>query len=852
MEILKEDFEAKLPLLQKAISECDFVAMDTEMTGLNVPANAHRYPDSLSTRYSKVSASANEFLVIQLGICTFTWSNKLGAYEARPFNFPCFPSNDDEAKSGERFFTSQSSSLEFLLKNNFDFNKWIRHGIPYLTRREEEDYIVRKTQKEAERSATNQTHNDIPLDDRNRSFVESTIAKIKEWLETTKGLHGDSLTIPANNAFYRRLVHQLIRTEFNGNLDSTSNAQERTMTLRHMTEKIRKEKEDAKIARPPKLNLRRVIDMIVESKKPMIGHNCLLDLMQITQQFLWQLPHELEDWKRAVNLEWKTVIDTKHLASHPLIRPHLDNTALELVNLTVQRDPFSVIGPQVVMANNFDRYAITPVKEKDIAKPHVPGTFVTGFVRNDNNGNKSEAAPPATVKSGPVYALGPAPTKTTNADTSAATARPDASTDVGSKAPVVDAATKADAPADAKFETPAADKSGTLADAGSKAPVPADASAAATESGHEKYHEAGYDAFITGRAYLRLAGYVLKERQKQHEDESEHARKKRRVNSSDDVSMDVDSVVATSEEENKDGEDDFAKAAREYQKASAAQVSADKGKGKDEEVEDGEVEETEVEKEAILEKRKRVIMENPTQELLEDKELQEYYNKLHVMRSDFPIMNLAGPDPEPEERPWSYLLRNVPASMLSSALFHLFLEYNPYTFSWADDTSAWIQLSRFVSGPPGEESAREPCEPKPLPLGRLGEEYVNPFCVGSEEKAVQGREVGIIPEAAEIEVLSWKQWYEEREVRERQQREVLKQQRELQAAQNQQNRRNPLKRSFRVGAVNTPPVSTPTADSPQVFNGAASATLNKPSDAPEAIVAGAKRKHDGVGEQGRD
>ena len=33
MEILKENFEASLPLLQKAIAECDFVAMDTEMTG---------------------------------------------------------------------------------------------------------------------------------------------------------------------------------------------------------------------------------------------------------------------------------------------------------------------------------------------------------------------------------------------------------------------------------------------------------------------------------------------------------------------------------------------------------------------------------------------------------------------------------------------------------------------------------------------------------------------------------------------------------------------------------------------------------------------------------------------------
>lgn len=131
-------------------------------------------------------------------------------------------------------------------------------------------------------------------------------ANIKEWLASTEGLTDEELTIPANNAFYRRLVHQIIRTEFKGELDSSSNAHERTMTLRRMTEKIRKEKEEAKIARPPKLNLRRVLDMISEAKKPLIGHNCFLDLMQITQQFLWDLPTELDDWKRALSLEWKT------------------------------------------------------------------------------------------------------------------------------------------------------------------------------------------------------------------------------------------------------------------------------------------------------------------------------------------------------------------------------------------------------------------------------------------------------------------------------------------------------------------------------------------------------------------
>lgn len=33
MEVLRSDFEAKLPIIKKAILEADFIAIDTEFTG---------------------------------------------------------------------------------------------------------------------------------------------------------------------------------------------------------------------------------------------------------------------------------------------------------------------------------------------------------------------------------------------------------------------------------------------------------------------------------------------------------------------------------------------------------------------------------------------------------------------------------------------------------------------------------------------------------------------------------------------------------------------------------------------------------------------------------------------------
>ncbi|KAF9947043.1 hypothetical protein BGZ70_002906 [Mortierella alpina] len=743
MEILKENFEASLPLLQKAIAECDFVAMDTEMTGLSAPINNYKPQDSLATRYSKVTHSAASFLVVQLGICTFTWSDEIGGFEARPFNFPCFPSSADEAKAGERFFQCQSTSLEFLINNGFDFNKWIRHGIPYLTHPEEEAYIIRKTEKEAHNATASDTSNNIPVDDRNREFIVSTTAKIQEWLQSSEE---ETLTVTANNSFFRRLVYQIVRTDFNDELAVTSNAQARTMTLKRMTDEIRLQKEQARIPKPPTLNLRRVLDMIADAKKPLIGHNCFLDLMQISQQFLWDLPSELEEWKRLLNREWDTIIDTKHLASHPLVAPLLtDGTGLESVSKCVQKAPFATVGPKIVMATNFDRYQ-ADASVIEVAAQDETATTVEKTSGKDN----------------------------------------------------------------VKDET--------------------------------KYHEAGYDAYITGQAFLRFAGFILKKRANLAEDEdAEHTRKKRKVEHGESEGSTDSTPPSISDDSN-------------IQDGQAAE---------EDEAEEGEVPETPMEKNALLEKRKRIILDNPTNDMKETEELRSYYNLLYMMRSDISIMNLLGPDEEPAERPWSFYLKNIPSSFQTSTLFHLFAPFNPHRFNWVDDTSAWIQLSRYAPAVNGEEASREPYEIKPLPSGALGEEYVSPFCVGDDEMAVKGRDAGVVMEAADIEIVAWKTWYDEREALARSSREMARQQQQQQ--QEQSNSIRFQKRPFRGPGQGNGALGGAGLSAPQALNEPAAVSSLPGVDRPTAktvlpvenassassavstaleVIAGSKRKFD--------
>lgn len=279
------------------------------------------------------------------------------------------------------------------------------------------------------------------------------------------------------------------------------------------------------------------------------------------------------------------------------------------------------------------------------------------------------------------------------------------------------------------------------------------------------YHEAGYDAYITGQAFLRFAGFILKERERQS------------------LLVDGDGIDA-------DNSDDLGASSRKRRKVEVEDTEVSTTKDivptENNESEDGEVEETELEKEESLRKRQQTILDNPTQQYLEDAELKGCYNLLHMMRSDIEVMNLAGPEEEPQDRPFNFLVRNLPAHYTNSTLFHLFRPLNAYRFNRVDSTSAWLLISRFPA-PPVVEAGAEPVETlrnsamldEPevkVPLGQLGEEYVTPLMIGESELANKGRFLGMksLEEAAEIEIIDWKSWYLEREAAERQVREAQK------------------------------------------------------------------------------
>ena len=124
MEVTNSNFAEKLPIIEKAIEEADFLAIDGEFTGLSSGGNESKNSplDTAADRYAKNAQNVNKFLLVQFGICTFHYDAKKKVFTNRAFNFYVWPRPYMRIAPDVRFMC-QTSSIDFLIQQNFDFNK---------------------------------------------------------------------------------------------------------------------------------------------------------------------------------------------------------------------------------------------------------------------------------------------------------------------------------------------------------------------------------------------------------------------------------------------------------------------------------------------------------------------------------------------------------------------------------------------------------------------------------------------------------------------------------------------------------------------------------------------------------
>ena len=132
----------------------------------------------------------------------------------------------------------------------------------------------------------------------------------------------------------------------------------------------------------------RVIQKLIESKKPIVGHNCFLDIMKIYHQFYKKLPASYYQFKKDIHEAFPAVYDTKFLSyelrrrledvdsklSLPLMSTRL-STLFNSLSEENMRTVDLMYAPIITHAEGFEKYL-----KKEFYHEAGYDAYMTGYV----------------------------------------------------------------------------------------------------------------------------------------------------------------------------------------------------------------------------------------------------------------------------------------------------------------------------------------------------------------------------------------------------------------------------------------------------------------------------------------
>ncbi|XP_075002358.1 poly(A)-specific ribonuclease PNLDC1 isoform X3 [Calonectris borealis] len=302
MEVGAAGFERRLSRLRSRLRRAAFLALDMEFTGLHSTFPQNNEPslfDSPVERYLKARRSVQRFTVTQLGLAIFSNENS-NKYVVHSYNFFLFPSTlgvtDVE-------FTLSASSIQFLSHYGFDYNKFLKDGIPYMNEVQEEilsQHLLAGSWKVSS-----------ALD---RDVLKKAIDEVTCWIAAAEE---EETMVLRDLSGYQMFEVQLVLRQALQNVWTQPLGHKKVMVKKVSPEHRRLlenspydycQKELILLSARGFTNL---FQTLVKAKKPLVGHNMLMDLMHLHDKFYRPLPESYEEFKRNIHNLFPVLIDTK-------------------------------------------------------------------------------------------------------------------------------------------------------------------------------------------------------------------------------------------------------------------------------------------------------------------------------------------------------------------------------------------------------------------------------------------------------------------------------------------------------------------------------------------------------------
>ncbi|XP_007984527.1 poly(A)-specific ribonuclease PARN isoform X3 [Chlorocebus sabaeus] len=369
MEIIRSNFKSNLHKVYQAIEEADFFAIDGEFSGISDGPSVSALTNGFDTpeeRYQKLKKHSMDFLLFQFGLCTFKYDYTDSKYITKSFNFYVFPKPFNRSSPDVKF-VCQSSSIDFLASQGFDFNKVFRNGIPYLNQEEErqlrEQYDEKRSQANGAGALSyvspNTSKCPVTIPEDQKKFIDQVVEKIEDLLQSEEN---KNLDLEPCTGFQRKLIYQTLSWKYPKGIHVETletEKKERYIVISKVDEEERKRREQQKHAKEQEelndaVGFSRVIHAIANSGKLVIGHNMLLDVMHTVHQFYCPLPADLSEFKEMTTCVFPRLLDTKLMASTQPFKDIINNTSLAELEKRLKETPFSP--PKVESAEGFPSY----------------------------------------------------------------------------------------------------------------------------------------------------------------------------------------------------------------------------------------------------------------------------------------------------------------------------------------------------------------------------------------------------------------------------------------------------------------------------------------------------------------
>uniref|UniRef100_A0A4X2KRR1 Poly(A)-specific ribonuclease PARN n=1 Tax=Vombatus ursinus TaxID=29139 RepID=A0A4X2KRR1_VOMUR len=268
-------------------------------------------------------------------------------YIMKSFNFYVFPKPFSRTSPDVKF-VCQSSSIDFLANQGFDFNKVFRNGIPYLNQEEErqlrEQYDEKRSQSNGAGTLSyispNASKCPVIIPEDQKKFIEKVVEKIEDLIQSEEN---KNLDLEPCTGFQRKLIYQTLSWKYPKGIHVETletEKKERYIVISKVDEEERKRREQQKHAK--------------EQGKLVIGHNMLLDVMHTIHQFYCPLPEDLNEFKEVTTCVFPRLLDTKLMASTQPFKDIINNTSLAELEKRLKEAPFSP--PKVESAEGFPSY----------------------------------------------------------------------------------------------------------------------------------------------------------------------------------------------------------------------------------------------------------------------------------------------------------------------------------------------------------------------------------------------------------------------------------------------------------------------------------------------------------------